>query len=82
MLRRVRTYDVFQRINRYATVSLLLIIGRQVVKIRLKHDKKYSNKLTDFQQRGSILNYPMSFHNLWYPQRDSNPCFRHERAMS
>ncbi len=32
-----------------------MIIGRQVVKTRLKHEKKYSNKLTDFQQRGIIL---------------------------
>lgn len=56
MLRRAQTSDILQRINRYATVSLLLIIGRQVVKTRLKHEKKYSNKLTDFQQRGTILN--------------------------
>ena len=55
MLRRAQT-GILQRIDRYATVSLHLIIGWQVVKTLLKDEKKYPNKLTDFQQRGTILN--------------------------
>ena len=69
-----RAYDLF--------ISSEVEEKRQLIKLVLSNLRLDGEKLVYDVQKPFDLILKCSDDQVWRPQRDSNPCFRRERAMS